>query len=288
MFRLRKCIEVNIGMYQHLIETYPDDKDNVNWRKGLAIVKINMSADVEVENDALAMIADFNDDPKLGRAIFHIGEEYFFIAENYYKDRQMAEAGPLYQKALNIWEMVIDRQDLKPFRSGQLYAFSAESYYRLGEYIKAINYFQKVINDWPGYRYGDLVQYMIGVCYEELRDSPDVAMSVDEADLRIEAAYLAVVENWPASSLVTGASMKLGQFYFGKELWAETIVYFEIFRQRRPDHYGVLYPLGQAYENIGDNELAIAIYEEYLAKAKEGDRRIERVQGRLDELKGDQ
>ena len=129
---------------------------------------------------------------------------------------------------------------------------------------------------------------MIGVCYEELTDSPDVAMSVDEADLRIEAAYLAVVENWPEDCLADSACFRLGWLYFGKERWTDAIVYFEMYRQRKPDHYRFLYMLGRAYEKIGDNELAITIYEEYLAKAREGDRRIEDVQARLDELKGGQ
>ena len=234
------------------------------------------------------MIADFNDDPQLARAVFHIGEEYFFIAENYYKDRQMAEAAPLYQKALDIWEMVIDRDGLEAFRYGQLYGFSAWSYYRLREYIKAVEYFEKIVDDWPGYRYGDNVQYMIGECYEKLKRAPDVAISTDEADLRIEAAYLAVIERYPEKVLASGACMKLGQLYFSKELWFEAIVYFEMFRQRMPEHYWFLCMLGQAYENTGDNELAIAIYEDFLSKAREGDHRIERVQARLAELKGDQ
>jgi len=275
-------------MYRHLIESYPDDTDNVNWRKGLAIVKVNMGLDVEVENDALAMIADFNDNPELPRAVFHIGEEYFFIAENYYKDRQMAEAAPLYQKALDIWEMVIDRQDLEAFRSSQLYAFSAQSYYRLGEYIKASEYFENVLDNHPQYIYNTLVQYMVGQCYERLKKAPDVAISIDDIDERIEAAYAAVVERFPEKALATGACMKLGRLYFSKEQWAEAIVYFEMYRQKRPDHYRFLYILGQAYEKIGDNELAIAIYEEYLAKAIEGDRLIEDVQEKLAELKGGQ
>jgi tetratricopeptide (TPR) repeat protein len=280
--------ETATGMYRHLIATYPDDTDNVNWRKGLAIVKVNMGLDVEVENDALAMIADFNDNPELARAVFHIGEEYFFIAENYYKDRQMAEAAPLYQKALNMWELVIDRQDLEAFRSGQLYAFSAWSYYRLGEYIRAVEYFQKVADDWPGYIYGDNVQYMVGQCYESLKRSPDVAMSADEADLRIEAAYVALVERYPEKVFATSACMKLGRLYFGKEQWAEAIVYFEMYRQRQPDHYRFLYMLGQAYENTGDNEPAIAVYEEFLAKAGLNDHFRDEVQQKLDELKGAQ
>jgi len=276
------------GMYQHLIETYPDDTDIVNWRKGLAIVKVNMGQDVEVVNDALALIADFNDHPELPRAVFHIGEEYYFIAESYYKDKQKAEAAPLYQKALDIWEMVIEREGLEAFRSSQLYGFSGWAYYRLGEYIKAIEYFENILDNQPGYIYITTVQYMVGASYEKLKKAPDVAMSADEADLRIEAAYTAVVENWPEKPLATGACMKLGRLYFAKEQWAEAIVYFEMYRQRRPEHYRFLYMLGQAYEKIGDNELAIAVYEEFLTKAREGDRHIEPVQERLAELKGGQ
>ena len=184
--------------------------------------------------------------------------------------------------------MVIDREGLEAFRSAQIYGFSAQSYYRLGEYIKAVDCFQKVANDWPEYRYGTIVQYMIGVCYERLKNSPDVAMSADEADKRIEAAYMAVIERYPEKPLATGATLKLGQLYFDKEQWAEAIVYFEMYRQRKPDHYRFLYMLGQAYEKIEANELAIEVYEQFLAKAKQGDRRIERVQARLDELKGGQ
>ena len=195
---------------------------------------------------------------------------------------------PLYQKALNIWEMVIDRQDLEAFRCSQLYGFSGWAYYRLGDYIKAIEYFENILDNNPGYRYITTVQYMVGDSYEKLKKAADVAMSGDEADLRIEAAYLAVVEKWPEKSLADSACYRLGQLYFDKEQWPEVIVYFEMYRPKRPSHYRFLYMLGQAYEKMGDNELAIQVYEDFLTKAREADRRIERVQARLDELKGGQ
>ena len=274
--------------YRKVVDDWPESKYKMGAQKYLAIANINVADDPNAMAQVEQLIADFNDSPFLPRIVFHIGEEYFFIAENYYKDRQMAEAVPLYQKALNIWEMVIDREDLDTFRCGQVYTFSAFCYERLGEYIKATDYFQKVANDWPGYKYVIVTLPMVAQCYEKLRRSPDVAMSADEADIRIEAAYLAVIEKYPEKPSGVRALMKLGRFYFERQRWTEAIVYFEMYQQKRPDHYGLLYMLGQAYEKMGDNELAIAIYEEYLAKAREDDQRIELVEARLAELKGDQ
>ena len=174
------------------------------------------------------------------------------------------------------------------FRYGQVYTFSAWCYYRLGEYTRAADYFHKVGQDWPGYLHGANAQYMVGVCYELLKNSPDTAISQDAVDERIIAAYEAVVERFPEKLFATGACMKLGQLYFAKEQWAEAIVYLEMYFERRPEHYRTLRILGEAYEKIGDKELAIAVYEQYLAIAGQEDYFRDDVQQKLDDLKGGQ
>lgn len=160
------------------------------------------------------LIANFKDQPGLVAALWLAGQEYYNKAAR--KDREGFEeqARNYYRKAITLREKII--QELSPS------AFTAPAYYtaaviysqELHEYSEAIEYYQKVVDNWPDYKYAWHAQYFIGMYYEKLRDSGGISAS--KANPKIEAAYRAVIENYPDSSSAKHAARKLDQMNYKK------------------------------------------------------------------------
>ena len=89
---------------------------------------------------------------------------------------------------------------------------TAENFYDQKEYEKAIEYFQKVVDTWPNYEHADKAQFLIGECYEKLRDSGTLAES--EANRLIEEVYKILLERYPDSGFVYRCFLKLGWLSF--------------------------------------------------------------------------
>jgi len=68
---------------------------------------------------------------------------------------------------------------------------------------------------------------LIGDCYEGLRDSD--SLSPSEANLKMEYAYMAVLENYPDCSLAPHACLKMAQLSLDRQQRNEAITYFEMF-----------------------------------------------------------
>ena len=83
------------------------------------------------------------------------------------------------------------------------------------------------MDDWPNYKYAWSAQYLIGNCYEKLRDSGSLPEA--EANPRIEQSYKAVVDKYPDCALVANACLKLGRLNLKRGQRMEAAMYFELF-----------------------------------------------------------
>ena len=122
----------------------------------------------------------------------------------------------------------------------------------LGDYQKGIDYYQQVVDNWPDYQFAWHAQFFVGMYYEKLRNSgrlPEL-----EANPKIEQAYQAVVEKYPDSKSVPYSALKLGHLYFKRGQLVEASLYYELF----------------------------------LAMAEPCDPRIDSIESRLEELKGEE
>jgi tetratricopeptide (TPR) repeat protein len=281
-------------LYQYvnnLPKAEPGIGQTISAKMGEARLNISLGNDAAVEADVNNLIADFNDNPDLPRAIFTIGEDYYNKTLNAEGEPNLSEdkTKEYYQKAMIIWEKMITKLPVaESIFTTHSYYLSAVCYHKLGNHDKAIEYFQKVLNDWPDYEYDWSAQYLIGECYEDLQRSGILPAS--EAEPLIEQAYKAIIEQYPDCCLVGSACLRLGRPSFRRGQLSDAAYYFELFLQKSPNDprwTSVLYELGRTYEKMGKLELAAELYRVFIETAGPTDIRIKTVQALLEKLEGE-
>lgn len=268
--------------YQYIIDNWPEDTYAMWARMGLGQVSAaldsnNVAGEVAMES----IIADLNDHPDLPTALFVAGNEDYKKALRMQNEGLDAEAKEYFTKAIAVWEKIM-QEFPKSNATPRACYFSAQCYRRLAEYEKAIERCKKMVDNWPDDEYAGSAQFLIGVCFEGLRDSGTLPQS--EANAKIEQAYKLVVEKYPHSSSVEDACRELGWLNFKRGQWAEAASYFELCRGKSPKDYLILYPLGRAYEEIGRLDKAKQVYNEFINTVPPTDPRVEKVKARLEKL----
>jgi len=216
------------------------------------VFAINSGEDDTVGTALDNLIADFNSHPGLATAVFMVGEQYYYKAFEDPNKCLKVKSEESLVKAQEIWERIIT--ELPPFLpdTAHAYYYSAACYSKMAQYNKAIADYQYVVDNWPSYEYACIAQYIIGDCFEGLRNTG--SLSPSEANPKIEQAYLSVIENYSDSLSAPDACLKMA-------------------RIRR---------------NKGQVTQAIWFYEQFLGLAKPTDPRIESVKSKLTELKGEE
>ncbi len=156
-----------------------------------------------------------------------VGEQYYYKAFEDPNKCLTVKSEESLLKAQAIWERIITWLPVSLPDTTHAYYFSAASYRKMRQYDNAIADYQYVVDNWPGYEYAYMAQYIIGDCFEGLRDSG--SLSPSEANLKMEAAYVAVLENYPDCSLAPHACLKMAQLSLDRQQRLEGITFFELF-----------------------------------------------------------
>jgi TolA-binding protein len=105
----------------------------------------------------------------------------------------------------------------------------------------------------------------------------------------MEAAYQAVIEKYPDCPSIGHACLKLAELYFSENDPADAAYYLELFLEKRPlGHPQVpktLYDLGRAYEQMGEMEMAVEAYCEFI-EADPNNPLVKTVKAKLEKLEG--
>ncbi|MBW8041405.1 MAG: tetratricopeptide repeat protein [Planctomycetes bacterium] len=231
-FEASKAYEEAMGTYQRVAWQYPGSSHAANAL--LEASKMDVLSLVESGNDMAiqealdTLIVDFNDHPDLPEAVFVIGEQYYYKAFEDPKKCRRLKSQENLKKAADIWERIVAQwPDSKSIGLKHAQYFTAVCYRRFGEYEKAITNYQKVVDNWPEYDFAWSAQYLIGNCYEKLKDFGSLPES--EASLKMEQAYKAVVEGYPDCAMVPTASLKLGHLNLKSGQKIEAAQYFVLF-----------------------------------------------------------
>jgi tetratricopeptide (TPR) repeat protein len=203
-----------LSLYQQVIQQYPETDHAGKAR--LDIPKADIFSLIDSGNEAQAwtafetLIADFSDHPKLDRATYKVAERYYRKASKMEDQGQAEQARPYIQRAMNAWEMAIDRFPGTPSAvKGCLWmGYCCQ---KLAEYGRSIVFYQKVVDDYPGYRLAYYALLMVGRNYESLKRSG--LMGASEADAKAKAAYEQLLQQYPDCSSVDYAQSWLDLYH---------------------------------------------------------------------------
>jgi tetratricopeptide (TPR) repeat protein len=180
--------------YQYVVDHRPQS-EHARWsRMGLAALDILPLIEVGNQTKTQAaidsLIADFSDCPYLSDAIS-------VIVAGYHNRITAVEqpANEDYRNLIQVWEKATGILPNFSFRYPDSYFSIADCYHGVGEYNKAIQCYNTVLDNWPGHQYAWHAQFMVGLCYEGLKDTGAVEKSA--ADEQTRAAYERVIQKYP-------------------------------------------------------------------------------------------
>jgi tetratricopeptide (TPR) repeat protein len=286
------------------IQQYWASNDEALWvkvRKARALIL--KDEDQAAEAMLQSILADHAGDSRLPEAINLIAERYYEhgIAMEQLTARQMGsgeyaqlvregersqEVVDTYRKAIETWAIIIEQFPVTAPYTMHAWYFTGVLYRRhLGEADKALSCYEKVAAEWPDYEYAWSAQAMIAVCCQELKDSGK--MPASGADARIEEAYKAVLEKYPACSLAPQAYLVLGRTSLKRRQWDQAITYYSGFLDKYPrarQWRSALLDLARAYEQRAQPQAATALYRTFLDVSDPTDSRVKPIQAKLDAM----
>jgi len=201
-------------LYELVVARWPDADYARNSQMGIvkAIIEANIARgdDEVVEAEIENLVADFNDNEGLTKALFQMGEKYHRQASVCQNRGSQAEARQNFAKAIAIWDKIIQLPASN--KTCDAYYFSADCYRHLDEYQKAIEYYEKVVRDWPDWRHADTAQFRIARCYRKLQEQG--RMATTDAIVLMRDACQKAIANYPDSAPAKGAAALLEHVEF--------------------------------------------------------------------------
>jgi len=261
-------------------------------KAALDISKLDIMSLIEAGDDASAavgidkLIVDFDGHPDLPEAVVRAGSGYYRRARLNEKGEEAKKED--YRKAIAVWERVIGELPGNATHTGRAWFAVAVCYSQeLREYQKGIEYYEGMVANWPDHDYACYAQYNIGKYYMLLRDAGE--LTEEQANPKIEAAWQAVIDNYPDCGWRNHTYYVLGGLKYREEKYAEAAeCYLNFIDQCKNAERtaGALLRLGQTFEKMGDVDAAVAVYERFLKTVGANHRRIRAVRERIKELKG--
>jgi len=186
------------SIHQQITQQHPDSSYASDAQLGVPKCQILSYVDAGEHSEALAatdkLISDFSGDSRLPWVVSRIAEQYYIKAGQLEKEGLAYQAQVHFQKAIAIYEMVINELPASTATAEACYL--AGNYYRkLGEYEKSTEYYQTVVDGYSGYRMAWNALFLIGRNYENLEKSGAIPKS--EAEPKIKVAYEQLLEKYP-------------------------------------------------------------------------------------------
>jgi tetratricopeptide (TPR) repeat protein len=185
-------------LYQFVVDDHPSHDYAPFAKVNLGQIKIRQGDEAGAEAIFEAVLAEYQDHPRLAESIHLMAEGYFDQAQVGFDPREESvpeKAQELFARALAKWDHVITRLPQSSTTTAQAYHYSGACYRRLGQHKKAAEYYQTVVERWPSYDYAWHLQYSIGHIYERLKESGTTPAS--EADPKTKAAYEQLLAEYP-------------------------------------------------------------------------------------------
>jgi tetratricopeptide (TPR) repeat protein len=158
--------EKALEFYNYVLANYPINDATLEARKGTAIAYIGLNQDEQVDAAVETLMTDYTDHSGLSRAVFIIGEEYYFLACKIAAQGNLETAKENFTKALLIWQKIVDQLP-ESDHAPHAHYFVAVCYKQLKQFTLAVEYYKIVVDRWPDFTW--FVPYRIGVLYRNLK-----------------------------------------------------------------------------------------------------------------------
>ncbi|MCK4786373.1 MAG: tetratricopeptide repeat protein [Desulfobacteraceae bacterium] len=186
------------SVYQQITQQYPESSYANKVQLGIPKCQILSYVDAREHSKALAavdkLISDFRGDSRLPWAVSRIAKQYYTKAGQFESDGLADQAQDYFQKAIAIYEMVINESPGSTAAAEACY-LAGNWYRKLGEYGKSTKYYERIVDDYSGYCMAWNALFLVGRNYENLERLG--AISKSEANLKIKAAYERLLEKYP-------------------------------------------------------------------------------------------
>jgi tetratricopeptide (TPR) repeat protein len=149
------------------------------------------------------LIVRYRDHYKLPETILMIADSYQSQSYRLEKEGHNALADDYRRRALAKWNIITSNPSEDDYISALAHKLSGDIHRRLGEYEKGIEHYQIVVANWPKFQYAWHAQFLVGRCYEQMKQAGTI--SVSEADDQIRTAYEQLLQNYPKSPSVEAA-----------------------------------------------------------------------------------
>ncbi|HUT30245.1 MAG TPA: tetratricopeptide repeat protein [Sedimentisphaerales bacterium] len=215
---------------------------------GIALQSIKLREPNRVEAAIEQLIADYNDHPKIAKALFQIAEEFYYAHK--------------YDKAIEVMELVLSGYQGREYPGkGELPFMLALCQRKVGRYDDAIKNLRVCVEQYPESRFSLQAPYSIGLLY--LRQKKDYE----------QAAYWfeQQLERYPNSGFSEKALHHLGWCYLGhlKDYVRAAEVYEEYIANYPNDVcvWACYTGLARCYAKLGDADKALTILQTAHEKA---------------------
>ena len=254
-YRKRKKYARAISVYQSVLDNNPGTLDQLRTHTAIAQAYVGLGDDTKVKEMLDRICADFAGYERLGRAVYVVGEEYYYKGLPNGSRRPDSEGRKNLMKGLAVWDRITqtDKYPDQDVYTRHTWFSSGLAYRHLGNWPKAVECMEKVVNEWPGYKFHWNAQCWLGPYYEKLVESGSISAS--EAKPKIKKAYKDAYDKYPNCKLSADIARSLGNIYFKEKDWQKAADCLSRFKEKDPDsRYSreVASKLKQAHEALVD------------------------------------
>ncbi|HUT30344.1 MAG TPA: tetratricopeptide repeat protein [Sedimentisphaerales bacterium] len=236
-------------LFAYLLENWDETPDTMlELQVGIALQSIKLREPNRVEAAIEQLIADYNDHPKIAKALFQIAEEFYYAHK--------------YDKAIELMELILSSyQDREYPGKGELPFILALCQRKMGRYDEAIKNLRVCVEEYPESRFSLQAPYSIGLLY--LRQKKDYE----------QAAYWfeQQLERYPNNGFSEKALHHLAWCYLGHlKDYVKAAQAYEEYIANYPDDvcvWSCYTGLARCYAKLGDADKALGVLQSAYEKA---------------------
>ena len=236
-------------LFAYIMENWDETPDTMlELQVGVALQSIKLREPNEVEAAVERLIADYNDHPKIAKALFQIAEEFYYAHK--------------YDKAIGVMELILSSYQEREYPGkGELPFILAVCQKKMGRYDEAIENYRVCVEEYPESRFSLRAPYSIGLLY--LRQKKDYEQAAYWFEQQLEL--------YPDSAFRQTALDHLASCYLGHlKDYVKAAAAYEEYIANYPDDvcvWSCYTGLAQCYAKLGDTEKALTVLQTAHEKA---------------------